>query len=200
MVRIDDSGAVPKCWLSPEELDRLERIAGDTGWKREIAVPTSAQRATTPRLAGVGYHPARASPCPVTRTLASSSRRRSTTTWATHFERPRTPTTARRPTPRSPVPSRSSTSLPVRTLAVDRRTVHAAGVGLVPEGHGRPCLRGRSTDGDRIVVRDLQSRIPQTVILDRASDRVRTCAGLRRPNDPATPGELPRGQAQRHPS
>lgn len=33
MVRIDDSGAVPKCWLSPEELDQLERIAGDTEWK-----------------------------------------------------------------------------------------------------------------------------------------------------------------------
>ncbi|MFC6938928.1 tyrosine-type recombinase/integrase [Salinirubellus sp. GCM10025818] len=38
MVRIDDSGDVAKCWLSPEELDRLERIAGDADWKREVAV------------------------------------------------------------------------------------------------------------------------------------------------------------------
>jgi hypothetical protein len=28
MVRIDDSGSDTKCWLSPDELDRLERTAG----------------------------------------------------------------------------------------------------------------------------------------------------------------------------
>jgi hypothetical protein len=29
MVRIDDSNDVTKCWLSPDELDRLERVAGN---------------------------------------------------------------------------------------------------------------------------------------------------------------------------
>lgn len=38
MVRIDDSGEVTKCWLSPNELDRLERTAGEDGWEREIAI------------------------------------------------------------------------------------------------------------------------------------------------------------------
>lgn len=39
MVRIDDSGSVTKCWLSPDELDRLERAAGDQwGWEREVAL------------------------------------------------------------------------------------------------------------------------------------------------------------------
>jgi len=35
MVRIDDSDDVTKCWLSPDELDRLERTAGEDGWERE---------------------------------------------------------------------------------------------------------------------------------------------------------------------
>lgn len=38
MVRIDDAGDVAKCWLSPEELDRLERTAGRDDWTREIAM------------------------------------------------------------------------------------------------------------------------------------------------------------------
>jgi len=38
MVRVDDSGDVIKCWLSPEELDELERTAGSWDWEREIAV------------------------------------------------------------------------------------------------------------------------------------------------------------------
>lgn len=38
MVRVDDSGDVTKCWLSPEELDELERTAGTWDWEREIAV------------------------------------------------------------------------------------------------------------------------------------------------------------------
>lgn len=39
MVRLDDSGHVPKCWLSPDELDHLERAAGDGwNWEREIAL------------------------------------------------------------------------------------------------------------------------------------------------------------------
>ena len=38
MVRLDDSGSVVKCWLSPAELDRLERVAGAAGWEREIAI------------------------------------------------------------------------------------------------------------------------------------------------------------------
>lgn len=39
MVRIDDSSDVVKCWLSRDELDRLESIAGDTwSWEREVAV------------------------------------------------------------------------------------------------------------------------------------------------------------------
>jgi len=38
MVRIDDSEDVTKCWLSPNELDRLERTAGEDGWEREIAI------------------------------------------------------------------------------------------------------------------------------------------------------------------
>jgi len=38
MVRIDDSATVVKCWLSPEELGRLERVAGSDSWEREIAM------------------------------------------------------------------------------------------------------------------------------------------------------------------
>ena len=38
MVRLDDSGTVVKCWLSPSELDRLERAAGAADWEREIAI------------------------------------------------------------------------------------------------------------------------------------------------------------------
>lgn len=38
MVRIDDSQPVTKCWLSPAELDQLERVAGRDGWEREIAI------------------------------------------------------------------------------------------------------------------------------------------------------------------
>jgi len=38
MVRLDDSDDVTKCWLSPDELDRLERTAGRNGWTREVAV------------------------------------------------------------------------------------------------------------------------------------------------------------------
>jgi len=38
MVRIDDSDPVVKCWLSPDELDHLERTAGAAGWEREIAM------------------------------------------------------------------------------------------------------------------------------------------------------------------
>jgi integrase len=38
MVRLDDSGDVTKCWLTPDELGRLERTAGRNGWEREVAV------------------------------------------------------------------------------------------------------------------------------------------------------------------
>ncbi|ATW88161.1 hypothetical protein halTADL_1385 [Halohasta litchfieldiae] len=38
MVRIDDSDPVVKCWLSPDELDYLERTAGAAGWEQEIAM------------------------------------------------------------------------------------------------------------------------------------------------------------------
>ena len=38
MVRVDDSGNVTKCWLSSDELTQLERVAGQDGWNREIAV------------------------------------------------------------------------------------------------------------------------------------------------------------------
>jgi len=38
MVRVDDSGAETKCWLSLDELDDLERAAGAAGWEREVAV------------------------------------------------------------------------------------------------------------------------------------------------------------------
>ena len=38
MVRLDDSAPVVKCWLSPAELDHLERVAGGAGWEREIAI------------------------------------------------------------------------------------------------------------------------------------------------------------------
>ena len=38
MVRVDDAEDVTKCWLSPDELTRLERSAGESGWERKIAV------------------------------------------------------------------------------------------------------------------------------------------------------------------
>jgi integrase len=38
MIRVDDSGDVTKCWLSPDELSTLERAAGEDGWEREISV------------------------------------------------------------------------------------------------------------------------------------------------------------------
>jgi len=38
MVRVDDSGAVTKCWLSPDELELLERTAGQWDWEREVAI------------------------------------------------------------------------------------------------------------------------------------------------------------------
>ena len=38
MVRLDDSGDIVKCWLTPDELDRLERVAGEDGWQREITM------------------------------------------------------------------------------------------------------------------------------------------------------------------
>jgi len=38
MVRIDDSGKRPKCWLTQTELNRLERAAGSVDWSRELAV------------------------------------------------------------------------------------------------------------------------------------------------------------------
>jgi hypothetical protein len=38
MVRVDDSGKVTKCWLTPEGLDQLERVAGTWDWEREVAV------------------------------------------------------------------------------------------------------------------------------------------------------------------
>lgn len=38
MVRVNDSGDVTKCWLSSDELTRLERTAGQAGWEREVAI------------------------------------------------------------------------------------------------------------------------------------------------------------------
>lgn len=38
MVRIDDSGDQTKCWLAPDELAILERVAGRSDWQREIAM------------------------------------------------------------------------------------------------------------------------------------------------------------------
>jgi len=38
MVRMDDAGSETKCWLSRDELDELELIAGASDWEREIAV------------------------------------------------------------------------------------------------------------------------------------------------------------------
>jgi len=43
MVRVDDSADVTKCWLSPGELDRLERVAGEDGWEREVAIQLMGQ-------------------------------------------------------------------------------------------------------------------------------------------------------------
>lgn len=43
MVRVDDAGDVTKCWLSPDELSVLERVAGDEGWEREVAVQLMGQ-------------------------------------------------------------------------------------------------------------------------------------------------------------
>ena len=38
MVRVDDGGAVTKCWLDREELERLEAAAARDDWEREIAL------------------------------------------------------------------------------------------------------------------------------------------------------------------
>lgn len=38
MVRIDDSGDEVQCWLRPDELETLERVAGDWDWEREISM------------------------------------------------------------------------------------------------------------------------------------------------------------------
>ena len=38
MVRIDDAGDITKCWLTRDELARLERTAGRGDWMREIAM------------------------------------------------------------------------------------------------------------------------------------------------------------------
>jgi integrase len=38
MVRVDDANDVTKCWLSPDELTRLERAAGQADWEREVAI------------------------------------------------------------------------------------------------------------------------------------------------------------------
>ncbi|WP_276259906.1 site-specific integrase [Haloglomus litoreum] len=38
MVRLDDGGAVTKCWLDREELDQLEAAAARSDWEREIAL------------------------------------------------------------------------------------------------------------------------------------------------------------------
>jgi len=43
MLRVDDSDLVVKCWLSPNELDHLERTDGAAGWKREIAMQLMAR-------------------------------------------------------------------------------------------------------------------------------------------------------------
>ncbi|AUV82897.1 site-specific integrase [Salinigranum rubrum] len=53
MVRVDDSGDVTKCWLSPDELTTLERSAGKDGWEREIAVQLMGQCGL--RASEVGY-------------------------------------------------------------------------------------------------------------------------------------------------
>lgn len=38
MVRVDNSGAVTKCWLDRDELRQLEKAAASVGWEREVAV------------------------------------------------------------------------------------------------------------------------------------------------------------------
>ena len=38
MVRVDDSDARPKCWLTQQEIGQLEATAGRDGWEREVAV------------------------------------------------------------------------------------------------------------------------------------------------------------------
>jgi len=43
MVRVDDSGGMTNCWLSPDELSPLERTAGQWDWEREIAVQLMAR-------------------------------------------------------------------------------------------------------------------------------------------------------------
>lgn len=43
MVQVDDSSEITKCWLSRDELNRLERVAGRNGWEREIAVQLMGQ-------------------------------------------------------------------------------------------------------------------------------------------------------------
>ena len=53
MVRIDDSGSDTKCWLTPDELDTLERVAGRDGWEREIAMQLMGRVGL--RASGVPY-------------------------------------------------------------------------------------------------------------------------------------------------
>ena len=42
MVRVDDSGEVPKCWLDRDEIGRLAEAAARNDWEREIAVQLMA--------------------------------------------------------------------------------------------------------------------------------------------------------------
>jgi integrase len=53
MVRIDDSDDVTKCWLSPDELDHLERTAGETSWEHEVAIQLMGRCGL--RASEVGY-------------------------------------------------------------------------------------------------------------------------------------------------
>ena len=38
MVRVDDSGGVTKCWLDREEIQKLEEVAAQSDWQREVAI------------------------------------------------------------------------------------------------------------------------------------------------------------------
>jgi len=38
MVRVDHSGGVTKCWLDREELQKLEEVAAQSDWQREVAL------------------------------------------------------------------------------------------------------------------------------------------------------------------
>lgn len=53
MVRVADSGAVTKCWLSPDELSRLERTPGQSDWEREIVMQLMGRCGL--RASEVGY-------------------------------------------------------------------------------------------------------------------------------------------------